>query len=168
MSDNSMVDEITVLLQVKVTEDKGEETVLHDVYKLRTIRLNMDKLLLKSSELEQANNTDEGFSLQLLDKCEQCKGELSFLIDETRTSPDQEVILCTANIYCDVCSPSELSPTFIISAVYDIDGSPVDCECLKCEDCQEPAVIWLEGTVLCWPCIKKHNLKKSIMYDNTE
>jgi hypothetical protein len=168
MSNNSTVNEINVLLQVKVIEDKDEETVLLDVYKTRTIRLNIDELLSKSSELEQAGNPDEGISLKLLDKCEQCKGELSLLIDEARTSPDQQVIFCTANIYCEVCSPSPSSPTFIISAVYGTDGSQVDCECLRCEDCHEPAVIWLEGTVLCWSCIKKHNLKKSIMFDDSE
>jgi hypothetical protein len=168
MSSNSTVNEIPVLLQVKVIEDKGEETVFLDVYKTRTLRLNIDELLSKSRELEQAGNPDEGINLQLLDRCEQCKGELSLLIDEARTSPDEGIIFCTANIYCEVCSPSPSSPAYIISAVYDEEGSPVDCECLKCEDCREPAVIWLEGAVLCWPCIKKHNLKKSIMFDDTE
>lgn len=163
-----MISEIIVLTQFKVTEDKGEDTIFHEAFKTRTIRLNMGELLARGRELEAAEESDEDVILPLLDQCEKCQGALSLLLDETRTSADDEVVFCTANIFCQNCSPSKLSPTFVISTVYDTDGAPVQCECLRCDDCHEPSVTWLEGTVICWPCIKKHNLKKSLLYEENE
>lgn len=160
------IKELTILLQVMATEDKGEKTVLKNVYQPRNYRLDAQQLINKGEEWLAAGRSEDGFELAVEDLCKECKGQLRLIIDEQLSNDQDGIHLSFGNIYCDKCSPSMNSPTFAISAVYDDEGESVACECDQCPDCENPSVIWLDGVLFCWPCIKKHNLKSSVAYED--